>query len=54
MDHTGHLLRACEEGNISIVTNVLDKGTDVNVTDGDDCTPLQVCHRCLCIYIEYY
>ncbi|KAK2164054.1 hypothetical protein LSH36_69g01014 [Paralvinella palmiformis] len=42
MDHTGHLLRACEEGNISIVTNVLDKGTDVNVTDVDDCTPLQV------------
>ena len=45
MDHTAHLLRACEEGNISVVEGILDKGTDVNVSDDDDCTPLQVCCR---------
>ena len=37
-----HLFDACTQGNVEVVNSLLDSGFDINATDEDDITALQL------------
>lgn len=41
-DQIRQLLGGCEQGNLELVTSLLDQGLNVDTADDEDITPLQV------------